>query len=588
MKNCPFLIALSFTLTLVSSIYSQSHPGYDITTIRGTNEPTFDPLVGDMEFLSDGRLVVTEWGVPANVYIYSGLTGDFSNVRVDRFATGLDNVLGMTVVNDVIYIMERQFLTQLIDLDADGTADEYNTINYDFATGESMLAFSYDLVYMGGYFYSALSADVAVGGYTYGSEALLEYGITQPPIPGRATFLKMSSDGTTEEIAAGLRNPNGVSIGFGNQLFATENQGSWMPSSKVNHIKPGRFYGHRTNPPHALETGWWDSHQAEAPPAVWLPHGDVSLSVGHATFIPSGRFENQFLIPETDKRWDGRIIRASMEEVDGELQGACYLFVKERGGMMGGNNRLRVGPDGHFYVGMLGCTGGWNERSGMDPGLQVLSDNNDPVFEILAVRSLGPDEMEIEFTERVASDADQTGNYLVESWTHTPMELYGGGNKESHEPLSVNSATVSTDRLKVVLNISNMQEGYLIYIMLDGLQSETGQTPFAHEAWYTLNAFGPGTDPEVVGVREGIENTPDRDISIGRAPGGKVLVDLAFSAPYHLELLDLKGKRVSEKRGSAPEKFTLDPKTNTPGIYIMKVTAPGKTYTKQVPLLGTR
>jgi hypothetical protein len=85
--------------------------------------------------------------------------------------------------------------------------------------------------------------------------------------------------------------------------------------------------------------------------------------------------------------------------------------------------------------------------------------------------------MEIEFTERVASDADQTGNYLVESWTHTPMELYGGGNKESHEPLSVNSATVSTDRLKVVLNMSNMQEGYLIYIMLDGLQSETGQTP---------------------------------------------------------------------------------------------------------------
>ena len=49
-------------------------------------------------------------------------------------------------------------------------------------------------------------------------------------------------------MAGGLRTPNGLGWGPEGDLFVTDNQGGWLPASKLVHIKQDRFFNHYTNP----------------------------------------------------------------------------------------------------------------------------------------------------------------------------------------------------------------------------------------------------------------------------------------------------------------------------------------------------
>src|SRR5690606_16297883 len=90
----------------------------------------FQPTVGGMAFLSDGRLVVGSWGgtrsaccpgstnyggrqYTGKVYVLSGISGANPNVTIDTIATGLEDVMGLTVVNDVIYVSGGNVIVRL-------------------------------------------------------------------------------------------------------------------------------------------------------------------------------------------------------------------------------------------------------------------------------------------------------------------------------------------------------------------------------------------------------------------------------------------------------------------------------------------
>src|SRR5690606_16393153 len=218
-----------------------------------------------------------------------------TNIQVKRFAKGLDNVMGLTIVDDVIYVLEREGLTQLLDTDDDGVADQYNSINQAFPSNTSMLNLAYDLGYRDGAFWAAMSADVSAGGYSWGSSRKPG---TQA-LPGRATLYKLNLDGTAEAWASGFRNPNGMGV-FGQDLFVTENEGSWTPSSKLIHVKQGRFYGHRTNPPGAIQTL---NNDVQSPPVIWTNwetsgNHSTGRSVGNPIILQKGRYAGDFLIPD--------------------------------------------------------------------------------------------------------------------------------------------------------------------------------------------------------------------------------------------------------------------------------------------------
>src|SRR4051812_23602596 len=112
-------------MTVVGLGYGQSpgdkspltgvHPGYSLSSLTPAG---FQPGVSGMDFLSNGKLVICTWGgnhktlVPPSrngeVYILDNVAQeDSSKVTFKKFASGLQEPLGLKIVNDTVYLSER-------------------------------------------------------------------------------------------------------------------------------------------------------------------------------------------------------------------------------------------------------------------------------------------------------------------------------------------------------------------------------------------------------------------------------------------------------------------------------------------------
>lgn len=597
MKN-RILSAALLTGLVATGAYSQTgiHPSYSFYNMSGQFTPANMfygssplPLVGAMDVFPDGRVAIAEWGVPASVYILSGLNTSNANIQVTRFAKGLDNVMGLKIVDNVIYVLEREGLTQLLDTDADGKADQYNSINQAFPSSTSMLNLAYDLGYRDGAFWVALSADVAAGGYSWGS--------SQKPnptaVPGRATMYKLNMDGTSEAWASGFRNPNGMGV-YGGDLFVTENEGSWTPSSKLIHVKQGRFYGHRSNPAGAIQLA---NNNVQSPPVIWTNWESGSgftaahstgRSIGNPLLLKQGRYAGQFLIPDFPPDYAAnRIFRVFVENIGGELQGVILPFVK--GGTTTGPHRIQELADGSIVIGMIGSNCCWGARNNMGKGFNVLRPNpNAPVpFEVLAVRSTGPTTFEVEFT-RPATDAGQTSKYAMRTWRHIASETYGGGRNQNPSNLTVTSATPSEDGRKVTLTVSGLPstsaleaEGgtRLVKFVFNGIVGTGGAgdtlwTPFAV---YTLNKYGPGSDYVPTSIKAAAPRATQAGVKLVAGAGYHTL-NFLWDTPTarNVALYDMKGSKQLELRNITGSSVRLETGALSKGLYLVRVTAQGR------------
>lgn len=546
---------------------AQVHGGYTLTSVSFANNiftssNSSRPLVGDMEFLPDGRVVVAEWGVPSSLFILSGFPS-LTGVQVKRFAKGLDNVMGIEVVGNDIYVMEREGLTKLVDKDGDGVADEYNNVNQAFPSDNSMLNLPYDIEYLDGSFYAGLSSDVHTGGYDWGAS---QWPGTQA-LAGRSTMYKLNPDGTSSTVACGFRNPNGMDIN-GDDIFVSENQGSWTPSSKVIHVRQGKFYGHRTNPANACQTS---NNNTETPPVVWAnwDNNEVGRSWGNPLVLRYGRFAGQILVPDLVVNHANPVVRVFVEEVGGELQGVILPFIKT--GTLTGVHRLKQAANGDIYMGDLGSNCCWGARSGMAGGFQVLRDNNGAVFEIKAVRSMGSGSFEIEFTEPVSN----AGSYTVTKWRQVAAEEYGGGNNTGNTALTSSAAISATDNKRVTLTVGNLTTGWVVKIVPSGVTAVSGRSLFTQFAVYTLNKFGPGTDykPEVPTGAVDRPRNAEAGWKLVSGNGSHVLrFNGDLSAPRDIAVYDLRGTRRLELRGETGAESRLNTAGLPKGMYMVRVT----------------
>lgn len=438
------------------------HPSFTLATVR---PKTFRPRVGGIDFLPDGRMVVCNWEPEGGVYLLSGVESkDPRNVKVKRVAFGMAEPLGVTVVKGDIYVLQKQELTRLRDTDKDGVIDEYYCVANGWGVTPNFHEFAFGLVYKQGYFYGNLATAINPGGSS-----------TQPQNPDRGKTIQIAMDGSFKYVAKGLRTPNGVGLGYGNEIFLSDNQGDWLPASKIMHLKSGAFYGSYSVEPHA--TGKWK----EMPPVVWLPQGEIGNSPSNPIGIEVGPFKNQLVHGDVTH---GGVKRVFVEEVGGQLQGCVFRFTQ---GLEGGVNRIMFGPDKALYVGGIGSSGNWGQEGKERYGLQRLTYNGQPTFEMLAVRAK-KNGMEIEFTEPMAAGIGLSpADYLMKQWRYVPTEQYGGP-KVDEEFLTIDSVTVSPDRRKVFLECKSMDPGHVVYIKLGhGLHSQAGRLAWATETWYTLN-----------------------------------------------------------------------------------------------------
>jgi hypothetical protein len=479
------------------------HPNYTLTNLRPAG---FEPQVSGMDWLPDGRLAISTWGGTdtklGEVHLLSGVTGttDPSKVRTQRIASGLQEPMGIKYVDGKLYVSEKTGLTELEDTNGDGVTDNYRRIA-TWPFGGNFHEFAFGMLYRDGAFYLTLSVSINTGGAT-----------TDPqPARNRGTTIKVDkATGQVTYVAGGLRTPHGIGWGPEGDIFVTDNQGGWLPSSKLVHIKQDRFFNHFTNP-----AGPFDNRAVTAP-VLWLPQNEIANSPSNPLQLTSGPFAGQMVFGDVTY---GGLQRAYLEKVNGEYQGAVFRHTQ---GLEAGVSRISIGPDGAIYSGGIGAGGNWGQAGKLGHGLQKLTPNGGNAFDILAMRTVEGG-FELEYTQPLSAQTaqDLVGKYQATQWRYQPTPAYGGP-KIDQKSLPVTSATISADRKKVVVKLSGLQSGHVVHLRSPKpFTSDSGQALWSTEAWYTLNA-GVGLPASRTGEIRGIGSKCVDVDNAGTADGTKV------------------------------------------------------------------
>ncbi len=447
------------------------HPNYTLTNLRPNG---FEPQVSAMDWLPDGRLAIATWGGSDNelgeVHLLSNVTGntDPSRVTTQRIAQGLTEPMGIKYVDGKLYVSEKNGLTELNDTNGDGVTDDYRTVA-TWPFGGNFHEFAFGLLYRDGYFYLNLSVAIDYGGAT-----------TDPqPAPNRGTTIKVNkATGAVSYVAGGLRTPHGIGWGPDGDIFVTDNQGGWLPSSKLLHVKQDRFFNHYMNP-----DGPFDDRPVTQP-VLWLPQNEIANSPSNPVQVTTGPFAGQLLFGDVTY---GGIQRGFLEKVNGEYQGAVFRMTQ---GLEAGVSRISLGPDGAIYTGGIGAGGNWGQPGKLSHGLQKLTPNGANTFDIRAMRAVEGG-FELEYTQPLsaATVADLAAKYQAKQWRYVPTADYGGP-KIDEQTLQVTAATASADRRKVTLKLAGLQAGRVVHLRSPKpFAAENGQSLWSTEAWYTLNSL---------------------------------------------------------------------------------------------------
>lgn len=445
--------------------------------------------VGALEFLPDGRMI-------AAFRRGEVMTYDPESDEWKVFANGLQLPLGILVVDtSEILVMQYGELTRLKDTDDDGAAELYKKVTDDFGISGNYHEFSYGPVRdKEGNLYFGLNAtsaggtmrkDVARGNI---NESGFRTEGMYSAVPYRGWIMKLGPDGKLQPYASGFRSPNGLEFDPDGRLLATDNQGDWVGTSPLYHVKEDHFYGH----PASLvwQEGWDRGKPAELPveeldsmrmkPAIMFPHDIMANSptqpVVDNTEGGFGPFTGQLLVGEMNEE---RIVRVMPEEVDGVLQGAAVPLLDDQG-LRKGNNRMAFAPDGSLWVGQNAS--GW---AGSE-GIQRIVYTGKVPMDVLEM-SLTQRGFDLRFTRPVAADKVQKrSNYEIVSYHYNYHKEYGSDRMDIRS-VDINEIKRSVDGKTISLDIEPMQTDRVYQLRLKNVTSTSGDSLVNPLICYTVN-----------------------------------------------------------------------------------------------------
>jgi hypothetical protein len=425
-----------------------------------------------LDFFSDGRLAVCT--LNGDVWVVSGVDGTLERLRWQRFATGLYEPLGLKVVEDKLYVLGRDQITRLHDLNGDGEADFYENFNNDAVASANYHGFAFDLATDSkGDFY-----------YTRAGQRM------HSSLPHHGAMLRVSRDGSKSAvIASGLRAANGIGIGPGDLITAGDNQGNWTPTSRINVIRRGGFYGYT---PQVTAGGVFPQRTDYDPPLCWIPV-TVDNSSGSQVWSDPKRFG-----PLGGRMFHTSYGKASLMLVmahkldDGLYQGGVMRmpFRFDSGVMRG-----RVNPkDGQLYLCGLR---GWQTDGARDGALCRVRYTGKPVYMPLDCRVV-PGGLEITFSAPLDREtAEDTGSYGIEQWNYKWSADYGSPEfsvkdpkRQGRDEVAVASAKLSQDRKTVFLSVPDLTPVMQMQVDVD-VDAEDG-TNIKDRMWLTIHRV-PGT-----------------------------------------------------------------------------------------------
>jgi hypothetical protein len=387
-----------------------------------------------LDFFSDGRAAICTFD--GDIWIAESIEEGHKTAIWSRFASGLHEPKTVCIVDDAIYVSDRNGITRLHDTDGNGEADFYENFSNIVAQTAETREFAMDMVAApdGGFI-------VAKGG---------QIGNTRGKLNG--TIVKISPDGRAYNvIATGLRQPY---IGLDPEtatLTSSDQQGHWKPATPIYRIEQEKYYGFQ--PAKFKENAVHP--EPIAPPEIWIPHfinqsgasqiwmkGNANMGPLNGSLIHIG-----YNRPE--------IFKVFLNEESG--QGAIVPLLS---GFPSGLLKGAVHPkDGRLYL----------------TGFEIWGSSGDRISGLFRVRPTGqtswiPQRLQasrrgvlLEFDQPLAPElALDQSRYSVNRWNYQQTHNYGSGNfrldgEPGQETVSVTSAKLSKDGKRLFLGLLDMR-----------------------------------------------------------------------------------------------------------------------------------
>lgn len=356
-----------------------------------------------VDFLEDANIGVV-CTTDGDVWSIKGLTDGSNKLVWKRIGSGLFQPLGIKVVNDEIYVICRDQIVKLNDLNGDGETDFYESFNSDHQVTDHFHEFAMGLQTdeLGNFYYAKSGR--------HAREAL---------VPQHGTLLKVSKDGSqTDIIATGFRAANGVCINPDGSFIVTDQQGFWNPMNRINWVEgKGKFYGNiwGYNPPKdttrvAMEQPmvWVDMEFDRSPSELlwvkskkWGPLNNSLLSFSY------GYGKVQLVLPEKikDQRQAGVV----------DLPGVKFMT-----GIMRG--RFNPQDDQLYACGMSA----WGTSQNMKGGEFFRLRYTGKSLSVPIALSAHEDGIVLSFPSKLdQSKTENSMNFKIDTWELLRSHLYG-------------------------------------------------------------------------------------------------------------------------------------------------------------------
>ncbi|MBY0527596.1 MAG: malectin [Gemmataceae bacterium] len=427
---------------------------------------------GGFDVFSDGRIAVSTWS--GDVWIVSGINDKLDKLVWKRYATGLFHALGLKIVDDKVYVLGRDQITRLHDLNGDGEADFYECFNNDVMITQNFHEFTFELqTDAEGNFYFVKGGPVRPGGS--GWDKLT---------PHHGCLFKVSKDGSKFEVVArGFRAPNGMGVGPRGELTVGDNEGTWTPMCPLNWVKPNGFYGVPEFSDRMPKPTVRDN------PLCWFPK-EIDNSNGGQVWITGDKFgplSGQLLHSSYGTCTLYSVLK---DEVGGQMQGGVVpLPLKFDTGICRG--RFHPGQNALYLAGLRG----WQTRASKDAGLYRVRYTgkaaNMPVD--LKVR---PGEIQITFSDKLdKKSAEDSDSYGVSQWNYRWTSSYGSPHfkvsnpkMQGHDEVEIEDVKLSADGKTVTLKIDKLKP--VMQMKIDFKLKAADGTPIKTTLHHTINVVG--------------------------------------------------------------------------------------------------
>lgn len=447
--------------------------------------------VGGLVFRPDGKLLAcTRRG---EIWLIENpIAEDLSQVRFKLFAGGLHEALGMHLDGKDLYVVQRPELTRIRDTNGDDVADEFITISDKWGISGDYHEFAFGPARdKQGNFYVTLNVGFG-GGH-------------QSKAPWRGWCVKITPRGELVPFATGLRSPNGVAMNPDGDLFYCDNQGEWVATNKMHHVREGDYFGHvaglRWVKQSPLAAKWPEKHVSgmyydgqaakpggpsgmppHDPPCIWFPYSRMGQSISEPIWDTTGGkfgpFAGQCFVGDQTK---ANVMRVALEKVNGRYQGACFPF---REGAQCGINRLAFGLDGSLFAGQT--SRGWGSLGGKPHGLQRLVWTGATPFEIHTMK-LTKSGFDLTFTKPLdAATVATPSAFTLRSFTYNYWSTYGSPEVDRRVE-RVQGMKLSADRRTVSLAVDGLRRGRVYELFPEKVKSSDGDAVLHAEGYYTLN-----------------------------------------------------------------------------------------------------